>query len=218
MRLLALASFLLLLPVSACTDTTGETPNEPAADGGSATIEEPEQPPVEEECTADGDCANGQSCVDGQCLTPSSSGETYLCSSDDPCPAGQFCFNGLCAIGCLSNGDCAADQYCDTEGSGRCVNREVTTCPQSPCESNQDCVDGYCVATATPASCTPSADGNDGCDDYSLCLDFSDTDSPDYRCTSFPACPADGACPTGEIGAVCNDGHIPGKGRICLSG
>ncbi|MCP4501629.1 MAG: hypothetical protein GY822_16850 [Deltaproteobacteria bacterium] len=148
-------SFLLLLlgiSLSACIggDVAEEDSGTPisASDAG---VQEPEQPIADDECITDDECSNGQSCHEKQCLTPSTSNDTFLCSNSDPCPAGQFCFNDLCAIGCLSNGDCASDQYCDTEGSMRCVNRVVETCPQTACEANQDCVDGYCVATAEPS-------------------------------------------------------------------
>jgi hypothetical protein len=42
--------------------------------------------------------------------------------------------------------------------------------------------------------------------------------SVDPKCYSFPACAQDKTCPTGLQGAVCNDGLIPNKGRICLTG
>ncbi len=94
------------------------------------------------------------------------------------------------------------------------------TCPAVACEDNQECVDGYCIAQSIPTNCEPSFDGNDGCDEYSLCLDHADADAPteDYQCSTFPPCPEDGDCPVGLNGAVCSDDFITGNARICLTG
>jgi hypothetical protein len=66
--------------------------------------------------------------------------------------------------------------------------------------------------------CDPKrvADGQDNCDKYAICLDPNDENKP--KCYSFPACPEVGSCPTGTEGAVCNDGIIPNKARMCLTG
>lgn len=141
-------------------------------------------------------------------------GGGLLCSANTPCADGQFCFNGVCAIGCNSNGDCAENQYCDTEFDRLCHNKVVQTCPDTPCNENQTCQDGFCSATPTNTSCEPRADGNDGCPNDSLCLE---NDAEETQCYGFPACPEDGICPTGTIGAVCNAGIIPNKGHICLT-
>lgn len=138
------------------------------------------------------------------------------CTSDNPCPAGQFCFNGLCAPGCNSNGDCAADQYCDTEFDKLCHNKTVTTCPEVACPTGQECVNGFCSAGAGPA-CEWMPNGEDGCDKQSLCIEGEQEGAP-AECYTFPACAEDDTCPTGTLGAVCNVGLIPSKGHICLIG
>ncbi len=143
-----------------------------------------------------------------------------LCSNSKPCPAGQFCFNGACVPGCQSNGDCATDQYCQTEGDRLCHNKTVTTCPQVACASTQICEGGFCSTPPPPTQCDPQQvlNGNDGCDNTSVCIDSQSTSTADPKCYSFPACGADKTCPTGLRGAVCNDGLIPNKGLICLTG
>lgn len=147
-------------------------------------------------------------------------GSGGLCSATNKCPAGQFCYNGICAYGCNSNGDCAADQYCDTGqfGSRLCHNKTVTTCPETPCASSQICVKGACSTPPPPTQCDPDrvVDGQDGCDKQSICLDADGNDQP--KCYSFSACPQDSNCPIGTVGSVCNDGIIPNKSRICLTG
>lgn len=147
-------------------------------------------------------------------------GEAVLCSKQNPCPVGQFCINGACAIGCLSNGDCAADQYCDTEWSSACQNKSIPACPETPCASNQRCINSMCSTVPDePQSCTPALGASDGCDEASICFDLAAVDyAHDYQCVAFPPCPEDGVCPVGVQGSACNDGYLPTKGRICLTG
>lgn len=149
-----------------------------------------------------------------------------LCSNSNPCPSGQFCFNGLCAIGCQSDANCAADQYCDLQDRGTpvsyCKKKTVDGCSSdSQCASNQQCVEGLCSLRPPPSppSCTANApDFNDGCDSYAVCLDPDESGSQQPYCASFPPCPQNGVCPVGLSGAVCNDGYLPNKGRFCMQG
>lgn len=142
------------------------------------------------------------------------SGEFGLCSASTPCPEGQFCFNGICALGCNSDGDCADDQYCDTEFDRLCHNKTVSTCPDTPCPEGQECVNGFCSAGKGP-QCEQMPNGQDGCDKSSLCIEDLDMEGS-FACYPFPACAADDTCPVGTEGAVCNTGIIPSKNKICL--
>ncbi len=181
-------------------------------------------------CLDDRDCLDGRRCnYDtmaelGQCMDATLDG-FFMCSSDKPCPFGQFCFNGLCAPGCMSDADCADNQYCDTTGATgvtndqMCVNKEVPTCAaDGDCAANQTCVQGLCSAVSVQAQCTPRPDGQDGCDAFSICLDMGEVDQEVNTCVTFPPCPQDGECPVGQVGSVCNEEDIPGKARICLTG
>jgi hypothetical protein len=150
----------------------------------------------------------------------------FICSADARCPDGQWCFNGFCAPGCMSDNDCAQNQYCDTRfnpdqgdlASHLCVNKTVSGCSNDDqCSEGQKCVMGLCSAAAEPTQCTPRVDGQDGCDSYSICLDISETEQEQYSCVSFPPCPQNGICPVGQMGSVCNDDDIPGKEAICLT-
>jgi hypothetical protein len=149
-------------------------------------------------------------------------GPSGLCSATQKCPAGQWCFNGLCAPGCNSNQDCAADQYCDTKDAQPyfCKNKTVSSCPSTPCQSNQECRNGLCTAASSEPSsgCTPSPSFNDSCDKYSVCVDEDEEGPRAAGCLSFPPCPENGVCPVGIGGAVCNEKYIPNKGRFCMPG
>ncbi len=139
-----------------------------------------------------------------------------ICSASDACPDGQFCFNGICALGCNSDGDCASNQYCDTDFDRLCHNRTVTTCPDTPCAEGQTCTNGLCSAPPVEADCTPRLDGgDDGCDEYSLCRP---EDESTTACYSFPPCDENGECPVGLVGATCNTGIIPNKAAFCMTG
>jgi len=140
-----------------------------------------------------------------------------LCSSSNPCPAGQFCFNGLCAIGCTSDGDCASNQYCDTEWDMLCKNKVVPTCSSDDdCAASQICVNQYCSTPPPNTSCNPENPFMDGCASDSLCLEDFDTEKS--ACYSMPPCGENNSCPAGLQGAVCNTDYLPNKDNICLIG
>ncbi len=147
-------------------------------------------------------------------------GAYFTCSASKACPSGQFCFNGLCALGCQNNGQCAADQYCDTEWDRLCHNRVVPTCADaSACASTQLCVSGFCSTPPPATQCNPDGayQGQDGCASNALCVDPTSTPAKDPQCYTQPACAPDKTCPVGLAGAVCNDGYVPNKGKICLT-
>lgn len=67
------------------------------------------------------------------------------------CQAGQYCQNEFCEVGCTSDNNCAANQFCapgtDNTGVGTCVNCETYTPPVS---SNNT------PSNNTPSNNTPS--------------------------------------------------------------
>lgn len=168
-------------------------------------------PSVGEMSATEGGSESGETGESGE------SGDFSPCSSANPCPDGQFCFNGLCALGCNSNDDCAADQYCDTEFDRLCHNKTVSTCPDTPCPEGQECVNGFCSAGKESGQCEQMPNGEDGCDKSSLCIEDLEAEG-EFACYPFPACAADDTCPIGTQGAVCNTGYLPSKNKICLIG
>ncbi len=170
---------------------------------------------------SEGDGSDGTS-GDGDSGDGDSGGDTsdfFPCNSSKPCPDGQFCFNGVCAPGCLSNQDCASDQYCATDTDMLCHNKTVPTCSgDEDCASSQLCINGYCAAIPEQhTSCNLDDFNNDGCPSNAVCVE--DPDQEDVgNCYEMPACSADGTCPIGSAGAICNDNYIPSKDEICLLG
>jgi hypothetical protein len=139
------------------------------------------------------------------------------CSSTAECLAGETCFNGVCAASCQSGSDCASGQYCDQ----LCHADTPATCGDGgACGPTQVCVEGYCSTPPTDPQCDEYAvtTGTDGCDAGALCINPVGANQPSKGCFTLPACGADGRCPPGEQGAVCNDGYVKNKGRVCLIG
>ncbi|MBI5545938.1 MAG: hypothetical protein HY901_18770 [Deltaproteobacteria bacterium] len=137
------------------------------------------------------------------------------CGEPNKCPSGQFCWNGLCVVGCNTNQECAADQFCDTFWK-QCANKTVSTCPEVPCAASQTCVNSVCTAKDQPKqTCDPDSFA-DGCANDAFCL--RESEAADPSCFTMQRCGADGSCPVGLEGAVCNESYVSGKGRICLPG
>lgn len=138
------------------------------------------------------------------------------CTASTPCPDTQTCINGMCAPACTSIADCGAGEWCERPGDGLCHPDIVQTCGTPGCVASQTCFSGFCSTPPPDAGCEAGRLDGDGCDARSLCLDTWDEEEP--RCHSMPSCAADGGCPTGLLGAVCNDGLALSKARICMVG
>ena len=158
-------------------------------------------------------CTQGL-CTDGQCVELLGDAPAPTTCPDVPCGANEQCVDGACVPKTPTTCPevpCASNQTCQ---SGVCIdNTQPTECPDVPCASGQICQLGECVAR--PAMCQVRLDGSDGCDHDELCL-FSDVE--ETECARFEDCRADGSCPVGVFGAVCNIDMIPGKSRVCMTG
>jgi hypothetical protein len=104
-----------------------------------------EQPPPR--CQSDGDCPDGQVCLEGQCLA-----QGIPCGPNGQCPAGQFCgVAGFCESGCASNDDCPPPSTCDR---GQC--RMPQACGRDlDCPASYVCEGGSCSFTD---ACSRSSD------------------------------------------------------------
>ncbi len=165
----------------------------------------PDEPTGDVECFSSEHCAQGESCVDNECVAPQ--GE---CSEDADCGQGAECRNFECVDPsepeCVyGDNDCASDQLCvdgqceDRNSDGMCTENEdcrgedavcvdgdcLARCKdRSECESSSEiCRQGLCV----PIECRFNAD----CGQSEVCVDA----------TCKPSCQDDGDC---ESGYVCD--------------
>src|SRR5690606_3266765 len=99
-------------------------------------------------CDTDGDCHDGEFCVNGQC---------QQCREDADCGAGQACNGGRCDDipgYCSANTDCPAGQTCVNNA---CVAPEGYCATDADCPEGRECVDNVCVESAESAnSCSLS--------------------------------------------------------------
>lgn len=136
-------------------------------------------------CDRDGDCLDGQTCVDGLCETPC----TNATFADD-CTRGELpCLNGVCSSGCEVGGSsCPGAQECVDLGlelgggnsflgggnSDAVVGVCVRECSTSSCPAMNVCIEGFCVQTCMQPEecfagttclgglCLPDTGGTDG--------------------------------------------------------
>ncbi len=103
-------------------------------------------PPEEEVCQGDGDCAAGSICEPLRCACMGQHVCVPGCTSDAECGEGEACGDdGRCAAArCQSQDECPVNFRCD---SGGCLRRACTT--SESCEGY--CVGGSCYAE--PGSC-----------------------------------------------------------------
>jgi hypothetical protein len=135
------------------------------------------------------------------------------CRSASDCDDG-VCDNGICVSPCTDVEDCPVGHYCSD--ASLCQPNNVPTCMlASDCVDGQICLEGYC-STPPSGSCNPGA-LDDGCGPRALCFERLDEDDVG-DCYTMPGCASDGSCPVGASGAVCNEGYLFNKGRICLVG
>lgn len=134
----------------------------------SACYSEREPPPsFRYACDADGDCAEGQSCIDGLCETPCTT-ENFA----EVCVRNELvCLNGVCSSGCdLAKDTCPASQECVDLGIdlgnggssflGGSSDAEVGVCmrpcTEGSCADAQVCIEGFCVPTCGPDMSCPA--------------------------------------------------------------
>ena len=137
-----------------------------------------------------------------------------VCRSSADCDDDALCANGVCVPSCSHADECPVGHYCSE--ASLCQPNNVPTCMlATDCVDGQICLEGYC-STPPSGSCSPWG-LDDGCGPRALCFErFEEEDVGD--CYTMPGCASDGSCPVGASGAVCNDGYLFNKSRICLVG
>lgn len=135
-------------------------------------------------CEEDGQCGEGERCVDGGCAARAPLG----CDADADCAGAQRCDPQayVCVDGgaCASDLDCAGGRLCDS-GLGACVE----------CRSNLDC-EGFQSCQRSPFGATCAEPGRCSTDDD--CLGLRICDGQSGRCAS-PICAEDRLEPNNRI-------------------
>lgn len=86
-----------------------------------------------EECVKDGDCDEGDLCVNKSCAK--------TCQSDVNCEDGQYCSAGACHNKCNTDNPCAEGEACVT---GKCVEGFAACTDDSGCNDGFTCDAGLC--------------------------------------------------------------------------
>ena len=126
-------------------------------------------------CTKSG-CRAGQACVNANGTKSTCAVE---CKTHCDCKQqGQPCSNGTCYpvssyYYCCTKAGCPTGQACYTpQGQRSQCSGSSTTCKvRCECNQGQDCINGQCVRTPTPAYCCDRT----GCPAGYICKDKSDT-------------------------------------------
>jgi Cys-rich repeat protein len=113
-------------------------------------------------CASNADCAAGQLCASGTCVSP-----PVGCTTDADCASGQVCAGGVCVAGsscdggacvpsgCVSNADCAANESCVRN---TCIANSTGCTSSAQCPPGTACQSGACVPTVS-SSCQVSGTG-----------------------------------------------------------
>ena len=104
---------------------------------------------AEPDCESDADCAEGLSCVEGECIDVNADP-----CEDVECPGDLICIDGDCVsdpdAGCETNADCPYGQICNY---GECVEPVVQRCRSDrDCPGGLECERGICVEPSTPGN------------------------------------------------------------------
>lgn len=160
-------------------------------------------------CTQDSECAIGEVCVNGTCVSCASASES--CSTQCPqgvCPLGYICTGqGVCTLqgSCTSDSDCPVGSVCESNTCVPCssVNAPCSSqCPQGTCPSGENCVQGVCEARA------PSCPSGIACPSAGTC-------PCGYACVDLccvPQCSADLLC----CNTTCPSGYTCGPYGCCV--
>ncbi len=148
-------------------------------------------PPVS--CNADGDCALGSKCIDGQCTR-----QSELCSDGSQCAvSGDSCVNGICVPHCSASSPCPSGYACDF-GRGVCdINPgPCTGSGTSSCLGGAVCVESHCVPPCGVA------EGGAACASGQICV--NDGCIPEQK--ALFSCRNDGA--SGQLANACDSTSV----------
>lgn len=157
-------------------------------------------------CQACPECATGEVCANGQCVSNTCvgivcpSGETCvqgackgaLCGATS-CSAGAFCDNGVCRDAACAGVVCPTGLTCS---GGIC---QQSSCVSVVCDAGEACVNGSCQ----PVPCgTESLCGNAADDDCDRLVDCADPDCLGKGCTDGLSCTVNEVCGSAGCGGA----------------
>src|SRR5690554_310632 len=133
-------------------------------------------------CECDSDCNDDEICIRRPTEPNAPARCARGCRTHADCDGeGERCVDELCRTGCIDDGDCGANEYCDPER--KCVTRE--------CEQSSDCGEGF----VCEGVCVKGCHADDDCPGGEGCVRLGDHPG---TCTPA-ACIGDEDCSQGEI-------------------
>lgn len=159
-----------------------------AAEGGAPATCDPTL--VVCSCSSADECGEGQTCLDGQCLSP--------CEFDYQC-GDRVCAEGSCVAACDAEVPCGAGYAC--VGGGCMPDPFTPECADSSTCEGLECVEGFCTTL-----CQANADCPEGelCDEASGSC-FPDP-TPETVCSEQVPCSGEGqTCVDGFCHYACDD-------------
>lgn len=190
-----------------------------------------------------GSCSGGQSCYQGQCDSPCTTGELSSCPGGSTCeqtPSGQLCVPQACAggSGCPTGADCVGGQCVPSCTGVVCPVGQlcqggacIDPCANLTCPAGQQCMNGQCQAPctcyasslacsgqsgtvcATSGQCVAPACQNVTCPAGQQCDPGSGTCVG--QCTASVVCPLDQHCVEGSGCVPFCAGVSCGSGQSC---
>jgi hypothetical protein len=179
---------------------------------------------VGEECTSDDDCPFGEVCwfLDGD----TGLCDADSCSADSDCGDCATCVDGACeALGealCASSADCDEGDYCAKDFLNPC-STSCETIPEDACTNDADC-EGEETCVMLPdgsglGSCILDGDPcveNDDCEGCQLCSDGFCAGSIDLACQSSFECEIGEYCAL-DLADACASVCLPLEDGMCYS-
>lgn len=174
--------------------------------------------PPPPDCTADGDCADGNPCTDDRCSPAgqcTNTANNAACDDGLACTVDDHCFSGKC-LG-LAQKDCddenpCTDDVCE-EGKDCVHSPHVGSCGDA-CSTGGTCVEGQCTGEA-PVDCD---DDNpctrETCDKKIGCVRVNVSGT----CDDGDACTTGDHCVTGQCEGVVRDDDRDGHPSLACGG
>jgi hypothetical protein len=159
------------------------------ADGGLTCV------PEDDACATDFDCAFGERCDAGRCVTRENE-IVANCDADGDCPPLMSCQVGVC-VGCIDDLQCQLSIPGSSCVLGTCVTADLP--PAANCLTLQ-CADGERCDPVT-GTCQPTCAANEDCEAGEICAPVLN------QCVVDPGCADDTDCVTAGLTCITGFGN-----------